>query len=116
MASTMSDAPPSQVVEPGRFLLLHPRDNILICTRRVRAGTSVEIDGERHVLSTDIALGHKIARIALNAGDAALRYGVPIGTITALVAPGGHVHSHNLASNYLPAHGREAARDKEIRS
>jgi hypothetical protein len=114
MASTQSDGP-AQAPQAAGFLLLHPRDNVLICTRDARAGTSVDIDGDRHVLSRDIALGHKIARVALKAGDTALRYGVPIGTMTAATAPGEHVHSHNLASDYLPAHGREAVRNTEGR-
>jgi hypothetical protein len=116
MASTKSDPGDPRAAATSGFLLLHPRDNILICTRNAQAGGSVEIDGERHVLNHDVALGHKIARVALNAGEPVLRYGVAIGTMTASARPGEHIHSHNLKSDYISAHGRDAVRDKEILS
>ena len=51
-----------------------------------------------------IALGHKIARRALHAGDKVLRYGAVIGSVTRDVAAGEHLHTHNLRSDYLPTH------------
>ncbi|WP_414902374.1 hypothetical protein ACMT1E_03880 [Sphingomonas flavalba] len=74
------------------------------------------IDGKQHRLKTDIALGHKIARIAMKPGDKVLRYGVPIGSTTRSVAAAEHVHTQNLQSDYISAHGRDAARSQEIRS
>ncbi|WP_199775018.1 amidohydrolase family protein [Sphingopyxis sp. MG] len=100
----------------GSLLLLHPKDNVLICTYGAKAGELVEIDGTGCPLMQDIGLGHKVARIALAAGDKVYRYGVPIGTMTAPAQPGEHVHNHNLVSDYLPAHGRGAARAEEKRS
>jgi hypothetical protein len=61
-------------------------------------------------------LGHKIARIGMRAGDKVLRYGVPIGSMIASAEPGDHVHSHNLKSDYIPAHARGARHSPEIRS
>lgn len=40
-------------------------------------------------------IGHKIALKDLKAGDTAVKYGEDIGKITADVARGGHVHTHN---------------------
>lgn len=97
----------------GQFVLLHEKDNVLVCARSAAAGTTVEIDGVRHRLKTDVALGHKIARTVLAAGDKVLRYGIPIGSMTSPAEPGDHVHSHNLKSDYIPAHGRDATRLRE---
>jgi len=88
------------------FLQLHPKDNVLICARSVAAGSSVTIDGQAYTLEVAIELGHKIARVPLARGDLVYRYGAPIGVMTADAKPGQHVHSHNLASRYLPAHDR----------
>ncbi|SFF72994.1 SAF domain-containing protein [Novosphingobium sp. CF614] len=90
----------------GAFLLLDPADNVLICTRDAAEGDTVAIDGIRVRLSQPIRLGHKIARQALRTGEKVLRYGAPIGSMTADAAIAEHVHSHNLASDYIPAHGR----------
>lgn len=87
-------------------ILLSPDDNVLISPRDLRCGETIVIDGMRCLLDRDVPLGHKIARRALHRGDKVIRYGAPIGSLTVDVAPGAHVHSHNLASDYIPAHGR----------
>lgn len=94
---------------PRGFLLLDEKDNILICVGSVPSGALAEIDGALVTLPVAISLGHKIARFSLAAGDKVFRYGLPIGTMTASARPGDHIHQHNLASDYLPAHGRDAA-------
>jgi hypothetical protein len=33
-----------------------------------------------------------------------VKYGCPIGTAMWAIAPGEHVHTHNLRSEYLPPH------------
>lgn len=108
MVSTDSPSPESGPPEKAAFVLLCPGDNILVCTRSARAGDMVEIDGRIHRLSVDIMLGHKIARVALRPGEKVLRYGMPIGSMTAAAWPADHVHRHNLASDYIPSHGRDA--------
>lgn len=108
-------------LDPGknrqsRFLLLHERDNVLICTEHAPRGSVVAIDGQDHVLTSDIEIGHKIARVKLSRGQKVIRYGVKIGTLSQDAGPGEHVHSHNLKSDYIPAHDRNAVRCQEIRS
>ena len=93
----------------SHFVRLHARDNVLICTNSVPAGTVISIDGAMTILESDIELGHKIAKVPLNAGDKVLRYGIAIGSMIEPAAPGAHVHSHNLKSDYIPAHGRGGA-------
>lgn len=94
----------------GGLILLHPADNVLICAANLAAGTRVDIDGVAVVMPGDVMLGHKVARRALAAGEKVLRYGIAIGTMTHDVAPGAHVHRHNLASDYIPSHDRAVLR------
>ncbi len=112
----MSQADPASTGANARFILLHPSDNILVSTEGAQAGDRVMIDGTAHTLPTDIMLGHKIARSALGVGDTVLRYGIPIGSMTAAAQPADHVHNHNLQSDYIPSHGRGGKREREIRS
>ena len=43
--------------------------------------------------------GHKYARRAICAGENVVKYGMPIGHATRDIAPGEHVHVHNVATN-----------------
>ena len=109
------DELPSSVQERA-FVLLHPDDNILVCCREVKAGEMVTIDQEAHYVSTNVLVGHKIARRALSMGDKVYRYGAPIGTVTADVETAAHIHTHNLKSDYIPSHGRDAVHIESLKS
>ncbi|WP_343732903.1 UxaA family hydrolase [Duganella sp.] len=87
-----------------RLLLMSPEDNCLIARTALQAGEMLEIDGTAVTLPEDIPLGYKVARGALKAGDKVLRYGAIIGTATADVASGAMLHTHNLASDYIPTY------------
>ena len=87
-----------------RVVLLHPQDNCVIACMPIKAGTVLRLDGRAIVAASDVALGHKIARRALRSGDKELRYGAVIGSVTRAVAPGEHLHLHNLKSDYLPTY------------
>ena len=113
MASTELIERPSPA---NAFLLLHEKDNILVCAQFTRAGEIIDIDGRFITLSSDINVGHKIARDQLRTGHKVLRYGMAIGTMIADAAPGEHVHSHNLKSDYISAHTRDQSSGPEIRS
>lgn len=91
-----------------RLLLLSPDDNCVIAATALEAGVVVDIEGERVALSKTIALGHKLARRALRAGEKVVRYGAPIGHVTCDVAKGEHLHTHNLESDYLPTYTLDA--------
>jgi altronate dehydratase small subunit len=101
-ASQRGHAPGSPPSPPGATmqgaLLLHPADNVLVAVRCLRRGETVL----GVVVSNDIPLGHKLARAAIRRGEAVVRWGARIGTATADIATGAHVHSHNLASDWLP--------------
>jgi hypothetical protein len=108
--------PQTPIDGAGQFILLHHDDSILVCISTSRAGSTVVINGTAYVLASDILLGHKIARVELFVGDPVLRYGIKIGSMTAAANPGEHIHSHNLKSDYIPAHGRDAVRMRENNS
>lgn len=89
-------------------ILLHPGDNVLVLAEAIHAGQAIEIDGVSLVAPHDVAVGHKIARHALAVGDKVLKYGAPIGSMTAPAAAGAHVHMHNMKSDYIASHTRQA--------
>jgi altronate dehydratase small subunit len=84
-------------------MLLHPEDNVYVCCSSITAGDIVMIEGQAICVTKDIAMGHKVSRHHLEIGAKVRKYGAPIGSITAAVSPGDHVHLHNLTSEYLPS-------------
>ena len=52
----------------------------------------------RVALAEPIRIGHKIALRPIAPGEPVIKYGQTIGFATAAIAPGGWVHSHNLAA------------------
>lgn len=89
-------------------VLLHEHDNVLIARRAISSGEDVQIDGTSVTIQRDIEVGHKISRQYLNSGDKVIRFGAPIGSMTAPVGPGAHVHTHNMKSDYIASHHRNA--------
>ena len=90
-----------------RLLLLHDGDNVLVCCQVCHAGETVMISGKEVVLEHTIETGHKIARHDIEANDRILKYGAAIGTALEDIRRGGHVHIHNMRSDYMPSHTRD---------
>ena len=83
-------------------LRLDPGDNVACLLRAHRAGERpVSRDGPLPALSGDVPLGHKVAIRDIAAGAPVIKYGVSIGHATRDIAPGDHVHLHNLAGAEL---------------
>ena len=80
-------------------LRLNAADNVVIAMRRLEAGERV--DGEGLATAEPIPSGHKVAVEAIRAGATIHKYGQVIGVATADVAPGAHVHTHNVAMSSL---------------
>lgn len=93
----------------GPFLLLHSDDNVLVARATAAEGTVVTLDSGPVALSRVIPLAHKIARHGIANGDRILKYGMPIGVATQDIAPGEHVHIHNIRSAYTPTHSLQDA-------
>jgi altronate hydrolase len=87
----------------GAVIRIHPADDVVIARRQLLGGT--RIDAEGITVSGLIPPGHKIAVRAIRAGAPVRRYNQIIGTATQDIAPGQHVHTHNLAfSNFERGH------------
>ncbi len=92
-----------------KFILLHSKDNVLICSAASRKGDIVNIDGDDVMLLCDMTMGHKIARHALGKACIIIKSGAPIGSLICTVVPGEHIHLHNMKSDYIPSHTRKAS-------
>ena len=90
--------------------MLAPEDNCVVVAQALRAGDRVTIDGKSVAVAKAIGVGHKLARRAIARGEKVLKYGAIIGTASAPIARGEHVHTHNLQSDYLPTYTLEAGR------
>lgn len=91
---------------------LFPADTIAVCCRTVEAGEVIVLDGTVITAAHGVAIGHKIALVAMTPGDKVIKYGMPIGSMTRPVQPGEWVHMHNMQSDYMPAHLRDATGDR----
>lgn len=81
-----------------RALRVSEADNVAVALDALEAGAAVEVAGRRIVARQPIPSGHKIALRPIAAGAAVIRYGSPIGLATSNIAPGDHVHTHNVES------------------
>jgi altronate dehydratase len=79
-------------------LVISGRDNVATALEPIEAGRAITVNGATVVAAEAIPRGHKIALRAIRAQDAVIKYGSPIGTASRDIAPGDHVHTHNLAS------------------
>ena len=78
---------------------LHRADGVVVAMRTIEAGEALA--GESVVASERIAKGHKAATGPIAAGEVVRKYGQVIGAATEDIAPGGWVHTHNLAVSGL---------------
>lgn len=93
-----------------RLLLLDDADNVLVAIQTLEAGTVLTVANQSVTVPQRLTLGHKLAARAIRAGDKILKYRVAIGSATRDIAPGEHVHLHNLKSDYLPTYTLEGGR------
>lgn len=92
----------------NKFVLLNATDNVLVCCQTAEVGELIMIDKQDYEMTIRINVGHKIARTQLSKGHKIIKYGVSIGSATADVAIGEHVHMHNMQSDYIPSHTRQS--------
>jgi altronate hydrolase len=90
----MSAVPLSQIA-----VHLRPEDNVAVAARHLAAGQSFVFDGATLTLNARVGLGHKLALRAIPRGKAVYKYGQIIGFASQDIAPGDHVHVHNVAAD-----------------
>jgi hypothetical protein len=83
-------------------LVVRPADNVGVACRPIADGETIAVGGEPLQARAAVPRAHKIALRPIGKGERVLRAGVPIGSATAPIAAGEHVHTHNLASDYMP--------------
>ncbi len=79
-------------------LIISERDNVATALEPIDQGRELRAGAWTVVASEAIPRGHKVAVCAIRAGEAVVKYGSPIGTASADIAAGAHVHTHNVAS------------------
>lgn len=75
------------------FIRLDADDNVVTATRALEVGTDIE----GHPTRALIPSGHKIATRAIPKGEMVRKYAQFIGLASEDIAPGDHVHTHNVA-------------------
>lgn len=88
----------------GKLLLLCDEDNVLVAPGPVGVGVHPVSDGSVLSVQQAVSMGQKVARFAIVRGQKVLKYGVSIGSATADIAAGEHVHVHNIRSDYTATH------------
>jgi hypothetical protein len=91
-----------------KLLLLDPADNVLVAIKTLEAGDTLIIDGQAVIVPRRLTLGHKLAARTIRTGENILKYRAPIGSATQDIAPGEHVHLHNMKSDYIQTYTLES--------
>lgn len=81
------------------IIRIHPTDDVVIARQQLVGGTHIASEGI--TISGLIPAGHKVAVRAIAAGQPVRRYNQIIGAATRDIAPGQHVHSHNLSFSWF---------------
>ena len=85
-------------------LRLAATDNVAFLKRRLPAGVTLESAALRVTAARDLPAGHKMALVEIADGAAVRKYGQIIGFARGRIAPGEHVHTHNVE---VKAFGRD---------
>jgi hypothetical protein len=88
----------------NRLIVLSSTDTVAVVRCAIDAGSILLISGQSVTLTQALTLGHKLARAPMKQGDKVLKYGVSIGSATADISLGEHVHLHNIKSDYTPTY------------
>ena len=80
---------------PPLTIRLNPTDNVVVARADLLPGA--EIAGEKVRALTHVPAGHKIATAPIAPGAAVRKYGQILGFAVEAIAPGDHVHTHNMA-------------------
>jgi SAF domain len=80
-------------------LVISDRDNVATALEPLEPGRPLDIAGVSITIAERIESGHKVALRPIAAGQPVIKYGSPIGVASAAIAPGEHVHTHNLSSS-----------------
>ncbi|HEY1186287.1 MAG TPA: altronate dehydratase family protein [Gemmata sp.] len=77
---------------------LRAQDNVAVARKPIPANTTFSFDAGTFTLPKGIGMGHKFALVAIKEGDPIHKYGQVIGFAARAIAPGEHVHVHNVSA------------------
>jgi altronate hydrolase len=80
---------------PPLTIRLNQADNVVVARADLLPG--IEIPGEGVKVRGHVPVGHKIATAPIGSGEAVRKYGQILGFAIEAIAPGDHVHTHNMA-------------------
>jgi altronate hydrolase len=83
-------------------LRLHPSDNVAVARLPLQAGQPLRLGDVALTVLESVPPGHKLALVAIGAGETVRRYGESIGRASRPIAAGAHVHTHNLSYEEAP--------------
>lgn len=78
-----------------KTIVISPNDSVGVALAPLKKGE----EAEGVTLAEDIEKGHKFALKSIKSGEKVIKYGEVIGRATKDIAPGEHIHSHNMATN-----------------
>ncbi|MCB8888187.1 UxaA family hydrolase [Vreelandella malpeensis] len=102
---------------PSVIIHLNARDNVGVASSPVPQGIPIDAAGTPALENIDA--GHKVALVGIEKGAAIFKYGQLIGLAARDIAPGEHVHTHNLemievdsSLDHFTPHARTATTDQ----
>lgn len=85
-----------------RAVLIDQLDNVATLTAAAEPGSLIHLNDNRQVIAAEaIPAGHKVALVAIAAGEPVVKYGQVIGVASKPTEKGCHVHTHNLTGQDL---------------
>ena len=81
-----------------RCLVLHKEDDVAVLLEDGQPEDWIDAGGAKVVLKSAVPLFHKVALRRIGAGGIVHKVGEEIGVATLAIAPGEHVHVHNIKS------------------
>jgi altronate hydrolase len=78
---------------------LRPEDNIAVAAKNIDQGTELQFQDNKFTLGKRVGMGHKLAVRPIKKGEAVYKYGQIIGFASQDIAPGDHVHVHNVGAD-----------------
>ena len=89
--------------DPVKFLAHREGDAVAVAVEDCEPGPAAVAflhapERRRIEVQGAIPLGHKVALVPLGEGDEVIEYGELIGVARSAIAPGDHVHVHNIRS------------------
>ena len=81
------------------YLKINPADNVFVAISPLKAGTTIDVDGEEITLKTDVPQGHKCALKDFAEGENIIKYGFPIGHARHAISRGSYLDHEDIKTN-----------------